>query len=124
MFKSFLNGFTKTAKKKEENKHYVRRMLLGNQISSAIEARKGKKLESFGHAFGHQILENLKGTGLGAAGGAAAGAATAALTHRDIKHGAGAGAYLGGAIGSTIGGLKGHFDAKATEIHNKYSKNK
>jgi len=60
--------------------------LLGNPITAAMNAKKGKKLDAFGEAYGHQLVEGVKGAGLGAGFGLAAGA------------GAGIGAGVSGAL--------------------------
>ena len=101
---------------KESEKHYVRRAFLGTPISGAIEAKKGKKLETFGTGALHQlknmgaggVLGGLAGAGLGGAGGGRTGAMIGGLTGMNT--------------GSTLGSLKGQFDRKSSEIHGKYSK--
>jgi len=105
--------------------HYLRRALLGNSISSAIEAPWGRKMEAMGQAAGHAQGE----TAVGAAGGAAAGGALGALGglgHAAFKGapkgkgalaGAALGALGGGVLGSVAGSLHGNFGSRATQIH-------
>lgn len=106
--------------------HFVRRALLGNPISSAIEAEKGKKMKAFGKAWLHGAGEALKGVGVGGAGGAATGALASLASRGKIRPKAGAllGGALGANAGAAVGGIKGHFDEKASKIHGEYSKNK
>ena len=125
MNKNFVEGFEKVAKK-EEN-HQLRRALIGNPISSAIESKKGKKWESFKDAWKHQFVEGAKGLGIGAASGGAIGAMTKLhpkLRHIPTKNLAIIGAGVGSNVGATAGVIKGTHDSRATEIHNKHSKNK
>ena len=63
----------------EHEKHYVRRALLGTPISGAIEARKGKKLETFGKTLGHGVVHGLVGGAGGAMAGGLLGAAGGAI---------------------------------------------
>jgi len=121
--KTFWDGFEKQAAKKED-KHYVRRALLGTPISAAIGAKKGKKMKAFGETYMHAAKESLKGTGVGGAGGALAGLLASAITKGKIKpqHGAAFGGMTGAGAGSVAGNLKGQFDPKATRLHQRYSK--
>jgi hypothetical protein len=132
---SNLDHILKIAKKDDPEGHMVRRAILGNPISSAIEAKKGKKLESFGKAYKHHFVESLKGLGkgglIGGAGGAVAGAAHGAIKGKDLKsalRGAGKGALIGGIggadIGSIAGSIKGQYGREASKIHGEHSKHK
>jgi hypothetical protein len=51
--------------------------ILGNPITAAMNAKKGKKLDAFGEAYGHGLIEAVKGLGVGAGAGAAVGASAA-----------------------------------------------
>lgn len=106
---------------------------LGNPITSAISARKGKKLAAFKEAYGHQAVTGVLGGLGGAAVGAGLGALASTKQGRKLLHGGkkfrggptlrqmvGAGALAGGAAGSVGGNLKGTFDKKAREIRTKY----
>ena len=110
----------------KEDTHGVRRFFLGNPVSAAIEAKKGKKLKAAGEALGHSVKETLKGGLKGGLGGAAVGALAGLASRGKFKarHGALAGGAIGGYGGMGYGGLKGHLGDKATEIHQKYSKDK
>jgi len=68
---SFRGHLEKIAK--EQDEHFVRRMFLGNPISSAISAKKGRKTEAYGEALGHALVETAKGTAIGAGSGAVLG---------------------------------------------------
>lgn len=119
---------TKVAKGDPEG-HHLRRHLLSNPVSSAIEARKGSKGKAFLEAAGNNLKETAKGTGVGAAAGSALGAAAAAAggkgpIKKRLLQGAGFGALGGAQIGAAVGGIKGNHGAKASEIHGKYSKHK
>lgn len=121
----FWDGFVKGAEAKEGPEgHHIRRMFLGNPISSAIEAKKGKKMQAFGHAYGHHLAETGKGLGVGALAGGAAGLLASAVTKGRIAphRGAGIGALGGGYLGAAAGALKGNHGAEASNIHGKYSK--
>lgn len=106
--------------------HHVRRALLGNPISSAVEAEKGKKLRSFGSAAKHLVGQSLKGTGIGGVGGAAVGAGIGALKggKEGAKAGARIGANIGGSIGGIAGAVRGTHGHRASEIHGANSKHK
>lgn len=121
---AFWAGFEKQAEQgrplKESEKHYVRRAFLGQPISSAIEARKGKKLRAFGEGALHSLKETGKGLGVGAGLGGLAGAGLGALKGR-AGTGAAIGALLGGYGGGAVGSFKGHFGRKASELHGKYA---
>ena len=105
--------------------HHLRRALLGNPVSSAIEAKPGSRIDAWGEATGHSAAETLKGglkgTALGAGLGAAGGLGLALLNKgqpaKALGYGAGMGAYAGGLLGSTYGGIKGHHGAEASRIH-------
>jgi hypothetical protein len=127
-----ISELRKQAKSDPEG-HQVRRALLGNPVSSAIEAKPGHKGEAFGKAFGHEAKEGLKGFGKGAvtggAGGAIAGAVHGAAKGKGLRGAiseAGKGALLGGAVGGHVGGiagtLKGRHGAEASRIHGEHSK--
>ena len=118
----------KMAKGKDDHPggHHIRRALLGNPVSSAIEAEKGKKLRSFGGALKHELGQSLKGTAIGGGAGAALGAGIGALKggKSGAKAGALAGGYLGGNIGSLAGVMRGRHGAHASELHARYSKHR
>lgn len=120
---NFWAGFVKAAEENPEG-HHVRRFLLGNPISSAIEAEPGKKLKSFGSAVGHQTLTGLGGLAAGGAAGAGLGAGAGALLGKNVGHTALLGALLGGQLGGLGGSFYGQHGAKASEIHGRHSKNK
>lgn len=128
---SFWNGFEKRAADAEERPegHHIRRAILGTPISSAIEAKKGKKMQAYRHAYGHAVKENLKGLGVGAAGGAGAGLLASGISHltgHNFPPGssAAAGAMIGGGLGGIVGAIKGSHGAEASKIHGMYSKHK
>jgi len=119
--------------------HHVRRALLGNPISAAIEAKPGHKMNQFGKAYGHAAVESAKGTGkgllaggaLGALGGAAHGAATghggkgrAMGALRGAGFGGAVGGLGGASVGSLAGAIKGNHGAEASRIHGEKSQNK
>lgn len=106
--------------------HHVRRALLGNATSAAIEAEKGKKLKAFGAGIKHEVGQTLKGIAAGGLGGAALGAGAAALSKGKIRPGQGAavGGNTGMNVGSMIGSIKGRHGRKASEIHGRYSKHR
>ena len=112
--------------KKEPGNHYVRRALLGNPISSAIEAEKGKKLKAFGSAAGHGLASTAKGMVGGAGVGAGVGALASLASKGRVKArvGSALGAATGGGLGAIGGAYKGNFGSKGTEIHKRYSKDK
>jgi hypothetical protein len=118
-------GITNSKTAAEDPKgHHLRRHLLGNATSAAIEAKKGKKMKAFGEALKHEAGSTIKGTGIGGAAGAALGAGASLLSKGKVKPGTGArvGASLGGYAGGAVGQTKGRHGAKASEIHGKYSK--
>lgn len=142
----FVAGFEKLAgsEKKDRDPHTVRRVLLGNPLSAAISAKKGKKWEAFTDAYGHVMKEDMKhsvpAAGIGLAGGTVAGAGVGAykamkgakkakltkvLKSNKLKEGALLGALIGtaggGLLGSAYGNLHGHLGAEGTKIHQKYS---
>lgn len=121
--------------------HHLRRSLLGNPLSSAIEAKPGHKMESAGKAFKQEMSSSARGAGkgaiyggsIGSAVGAAAGAALSGgggLKRRLVGVGkgallgAGGGGLLGGAVGSDIGLHEGRHGAEASRIHGEHSKHK
>lgn len=114
--------------------HKLRRALLGNPVSAAIEAKKGKKMDAFGKAYKHQVVEGVKGLGKGAVGGAALGAAAGAVrgavkggrkgAMQGAATGAGVGGYGGAAVGGNYGAFKGTLGAEASRIHGEHSKHK
>lgn len=125
----------KAASKENPEGHKLRRALLGNPISAAIEAKPGEKLRAAGEATGHYYKETVKGLGKGlAAGGIAGGLAGGihgAATGKGLKgsllsagKGALAGGSVGGAIGSHVGAAKGHLGSEASRIHGAHSKHK
>lgn len=122
---SFWVGFTKAAEENPEG-HYLRRTLLGNSLSSAIEAKEGYKARAFGNALGNTAVQVLKGGGLGAAGGAGLGLAAGLLSKGKLRVDGTvpAGAYAGGALGTLAGAVKGRFGAEASRIHGEHSKHK
>jgi hypothetical protein len=120
--------------------HYIRRGLLGNALSSAIEAKPGEKLKAYGDAYSNSVKKTLGGAGKGLVGGSAVGG-LAGAAHGAIKTpgnaktkalaalaGAGKGALLGAGAGTAAGGLggslQGAFGSDASKIHGKYSENK
>jgi hypothetical protein len=115
----------KTAADEDPEGHKVRRFFLGNPVSAAIEAEKGKKLKSFGRAAGHSAVEQAKGMGIGGVGGAglgaAIGAAVGAKKGIPLKRALSRGAVVGGLGGAYAGGVagstKGQLDRRASEIH-------
>ena len=124
MNEHFINGFCKTAAEKEE-KHYLRRALLGNPISGAIKAKEGKKWQTFKDTYLHHLKNSLLGAGGGAALGSGLGALSSlrkgkATALERLLIGAAAGFGVGGAAGSAYG----TFGDKATGLHNRYAKNK
>jgi hypothetical protein len=116
----------KVAKEQNPEGHHLRRALLGNATSAAIEAEKGHKLKSFGKALRHEVKENLKGTAIGGAGGAALGAGIGALAKgkTGLKGGAFTGLGIGANVGGIAGAIKGRHDAEASRIHGEHSKHK
>ncbi len=110
--------------------HHLRRFLLGNPVSSAIEAKPGSRLDAYGEAQGHQTAETLKGglrggmlgAGLGAAGGLGLALLNKGQPAKALGYGAGIGAYAGGLAGATYGGIKGTHGAEASRIHAARSK--
>jgi hypothetical protein len=120
---NFWNGFVKAAEEDPEG-HHVRRFFLSNPISAAIEARKGKKLQAFGEAWGHGLVEGLKGMGIGGAAGAGLGALGALATKKAPGQGALMGGLTGSQLGSIYGGIKGTHGAEASKIHGRYSKHR
>lgn len=123
---NFWNGFEKQASAEEAEKHHVRRFFLGNPISSAIEAKKGKKMESFGKAYVHKLVSAGKGLSVGAASGALAGLAASALSKGRFHpgHAALLGAVIGGGLGGNVMAVKATHDTKASKIHGEHSKYK
>lgn len=128
--------FPELAKEKkaaaEPEGHHIRRALLGNPISSAIEARPGSRLDAAGEAYGHGLAEQLKGglkggvlgAGLGAAGGLAAGLINKAPLGRAVGMGAGLGGGAGLLAGDIYGAFKGNHGAEASRIHGARSKHR
>lgn len=115
LFVGAVDNFVEKTAASDEDKRYLRRALLGNPISAAIEAPKGERLKRFGKAQGHSLAEAGKGALGGALGGGLVGAAMGGKGSRGP--GALLGAALGGMGGAAIGGVKGQFDEKATKIH-------
>jgi hypothetical protein len=124
--------------------------LLGNPLTAAINARKGKKLEAYKDAYGNAITDTRIGAGVGALAGGAAGAGVG-LTRgaRKIGYGilrksgnygkgfgrglgvgvnralvaAGAGAAGAGAgtiIGAEAGNIQGNLGKRAQELRHRY----
>lgn len=118
--------------------HFLRRALLGNPNSAALEAAPGSRLDAYGEANGHVQAEGLKGVLKGGLGGAALGAlaggfagARSAPPGSMLRNGVGtalAGGLAAGALGAGFGGgvgsVKGHFDEEASRIHGARSKHK
>lgn len=110
--------------------HHVRRFLLGNPISSAIEAKPGSRMDAYGEASGHVLSESVKGglkgglwgAGLGGAGGLALALANKGDPKKALGYGAGLGGLAGLIGGDTYGALKGHHGAEASRIHGARSK--
>ena len=114
--------------------HHIRRELLGNSLSSAIEAKPGHKGEAFGKAYANDLKSRMKGLAVGGGGGAAVGGIGGAI-HGAMKGGAkgalagaGKGALIGGAIGgaggTAVGTFKGTHGDEASRIHGEHSKHK
>lgn len=125
---SFWEGFEKAAEENPEG-HHLRRYLLTNPISSAIEAEPGKKMEAFGEAFKHQMGHTVKGMGIGGLGGAGIGALTSIaragrVDPQLMKLLAGVGALGGAQLGGTVGALIGQHGRKGSEIHGRHSKHR
>jgi len=123
------------AEDKDKDKHRLRRALLGNPISAAVEAKKGRKLDAFSNAVGHSGVESVRGAGVGGLAGAGVGALVGGVKGalkgggrkgalRGAAAGASSGGVIGGGSGGYLGALKGHFDSRADEIHSEYSKHK
>ncbi len=118
--------------------HFLRRALLGNPNSAAMEAAPGSRLDAYGEANGHVQAEGLKGVLKGGLGGAALGAlaggfagARSAPPGSMLRNGVGtalAGGLAAGALGAGFGGgvgsIKGHLDSEASRIHGARSKHK
>jgi len=107
-----------SSKMKEEDAP-IKRTLLGNPISAALDAKKGKRIEAYTDALGHQWGQEGLGALKGLAGGAALGGAYGALTG-NFPAGLIQGAAAGGSAGRMYGGYKGHMDEKATEIYRRH----
>lgn len=120
MTDNFWNGFEKRAEEKKEKRHLVRRMLLGNPVSSAISAEKGKKLKAYAENYKADLPVALKGLGVGSAGGAAIGALAGGKGNRRL--GAAAGGYLGGILGSAGNMMKHTLSPESQKLHDKYKK--
>ncbi len=105
--------------------HYVRRAILGNPVSAAVEAAPGERLNAFGEASGHHMAETLRGTGqgavlgggLGAAGGLALGALNRGQPLKAMGYGAAIGGGAGAVLGNVVGQLRGQFGSEASRIH-------
>lgn len=124
----------KTAEASPEG-HKLRRALLGNPISAAIEAKPGQRMEAYGQANGNLKGKTLgdaaRGLGIGALGGALAGGLAGGLSGptgglKNALIGAGQGALLGGGAGGIaglqVGQIRGHLGADASRIHGEHSK--
>lgn len=128
-FLGFEKSFEKLAKDGSEG-HHLRRALLGNPISAAIEAKRGHKVRAFREAAAEVARQTARGSLVGGLGGAG----TAALLslakgkgkiNKDLlTRMAARGGLLGGTVGGTYGVHKGNHGRKASEIHGKYSKHK
>jgi len=125
---------SKDVKEPEVDLHRLRRFMIGNPASAALEADKGKKTDAFADAFKHQLAETWKGRSVGAAGGAATGgllgwnmpaqhrgSGTKGQTAALIGTGLG---LLGAGVGGLFGKLKGKLDEEADAIHQRYSSQK
>lgn len=130
--RSFWNGFEKAAAEDPQG-HHVRRLLLGNPISAAIEAKDGKKMDAFGQAFKHHLLSSAAGIGVGGLGGAGLGAGAGAIASfakdrkidpQVVKTLAVLGGMGGSSVGGSIGSLIGSHGRKASKIHGMHSKHK
>jgi hypothetical protein len=130
MNEHFFQGFVKAASKSNPEGHHIRRALLGNTISSAIEAKKGKKAEAAVDAYTHGINSTFKGMGRGASIGpglgglAGVGAAIAKKDPSLALHGLAHGAIAGAGLGTIAGAIKGNHGSEASKIHGQYSKDK
>jgi hypothetical protein len=108
--------------------HHIRRAILGNPVSSAIEAAPGSRLDAYGDAWGnaakHTLGGALTGGAVGGGLGLLGGAGLAALT-KDPRAAASlvpAGAALGAGVGGLIGNVRGNHGAEASRIHGARSK--
>ena len=109
-------------------------LLIGNPLTSALNARKGKKWDAYKDAYGNQVGDTIAGGLTGVAAGTGIGAvsslhpkigarfARSAAKRGISKAGVGAiiGAVGGGYLGSGIGHLHGSFGARAREIRHRY----
>ena len=122
---TILNTLTKYAKEDPEG-HHLRRYLLSNPISTAIESESGKKTKGFGEALGHNITEQLAGIGKGMTVGSGLGAlgGIAKLHTGGVIPAMASGAILGAHIGGLYGFLKGQHGSEASRIHGKHSKHR
>lgn len=122
-------GLAKEAADNPEG-HHLRRALLGNPVSAAIEARPGERLNAYGEATGHQLAEGLKGGlkgGLIGGGAGLLGGAGLAVLNRNPAHLGSMlvpGAALGGGLGLMAGAIKGDHGREASRIHGARSSQK
>lgn len=111
---------------RDTSNHTIRRLILGNTISTAIAAPKGKKWAAAGEAYGNSFTHSLKGLAIGAGAGALGGAALG--LHPAAKGRAAGlvlgGALAGGAVGDAVGTLRGELGEKGDEIHKRYQRMK
>jgi len=129
MNEHFVNGFFKVAapalneEGKEVEKKYLRRLLLGAPISSAIAAKSGKKWNAFADSYVNSLKNSLGGMGIGAGAGALAGGALgyARGGSGKAKQLAGLLGLIGANIGGLGGAIRGDFGEKATKIHSRGS---
>jgi len=112
--------------------HYLRRALLGNAESAAIEAKPEHAFQAKNQAESYIKQQGWKGfTGGGLAGGAlgAAGGALAGLSsgaspvHAGLLGGA-VGALGGSILGGAAGSVKGNLDSTASKLHGQHSQHR
>lgn len=125
MNQNFVDGFYKESEEKKKE-HKLRRLIMGNHLSAAIEAKPGHKVEAFRKASIHAGKEALKGAGVGGVIGGLAGAGIGALKGgKDLAKNMGLlGFGAGAGLGTNVGFIKGNIDSKASKIHSEYSKHK
>lgn len=112
--------------------HHLRRALLGNAESAAIEAKPEHAFQAKNQAEGYASQQSWKGLAngglaggaLGAVGGALAGHRAGASVGRSGLLGSAVGALGGAMLGGVAGGIKGNHDSTASKLHGQYSQYK
>jgi hypothetical protein len=112
--------------------HYLRRALLGNSESAAIEAKPEHAFQAKNQAEGYANQQGWKGLThgglagglLGAVGGAVAGSRAGASSLGTGLLGGAAGALGGATLGSLAGSVKGNLDSTASKLHGQYSQHR